>query len=137
MLYGLVMCIHVIVCFMLIGVILLQAGKGGLADSFGGGAAQSMLGTSAGTFLTKATTGAAVMFIVTCISLTLISSSRSASLMSGMQPGVAATAPIIPTATPDAPLLDASGMLEATDAAVVTDMEQATDAAVEESPTFD
>lgn len=75
--------LHVIVCFTLILVILLQAGRGqGLtSSSFGSGNVQSVLGTGAADFLTKATTGAAIMFLLTCIGLDIIEVQKSRSLM--------------------------------------------------------
>lgn len=77
-----VVILHVIVCFVLIGVILLQPGRGqGLSgSSFGGGNVQSVFGTKAADFLTKATTAAAIVFILTCIVLTIMESHKSRSL---------------------------------------------------------
>lgn len=80
--YAIVLVIHIIVSIFLIAVILLQAGRGGgLADSFGGAQMQSLFGTKSTTILTRLTTICATMFIVTCLSLALISSHRSKSLV--------------------------------------------------------
>lgn len=78
---------HVIACFLLIIVILLQAGRGqGLASaSFGSGNVQSLFGTRAGDFLTKATTVAAILFLVTCISLDVLEGQKSRSLLRASQ----------------------------------------------------
>lgn len=75
--------VHVIVCLVLILVILLQAGRGqGLSGaSMGGSSTQSIFGTRAADFLTKATTVSALLFLVTCITLDLIHSRRSRSLV--------------------------------------------------------
>lgn len=83
MLAILVTIIHVIVCFILIAVILLQAGKGqGLAGaSFGGGNVQSLLGTKGADFMTKATTVAAIGFMLTCLTLSFIETQKSRSLL--------------------------------------------------------
>lgn len=74
--------IHVIVCLILILVILLQAGRGqGLTGgSFGSGNVQSLLGTRAADFLTKATSVAAICFLFTCIGLNILETQRSKSL---------------------------------------------------------
>ena len=79
--------IHVVACFLLIIVILLQAGRGqGLASaSFGSGNVQSLFGTRAGDFLTKATTVAAILFLVTCISLDILEGQKSRSLLRASQ----------------------------------------------------
>ncbi len=82
MLYGLVLAIHIFVCFVLIAVILLQAGRGGgLADTFGGGAAQSLFGTRGTVYLTRATTVTAVVFMSTSLTLAVLSIQRGRSLM--------------------------------------------------------
>lgn len=74
--------IHVIVCFILIAVILLQAGRGqGLSGpAFASGNVQSLLGTRANDFLTKATTVAAICFLFTCLTLDYLETQRSKSL---------------------------------------------------------
>ncbi len=73
--------LHIIVSLVLILIILLQAGKGsGLANIFGGGV-QTLFGTKASTFLTKATTVCAIIFLLTCLGLGLLSARRGRSLM--------------------------------------------------------
>jgi preprotein translocase subunit SecG len=66
--------LHVIVCLILIGVVLLQSGKAAdLAGAFGGMGSQTTFGPrAAATVLTKATTGAAALFMVTSLSLAII-----------------------------------------------------------------
>ena len=82
MLYGIVLTIHVFVCLVLIAVILLQAGRGGgLADTFGGGAAQSIFGTRGAVYLTRATTVCATVFMLTSLTLAVLSAQRGRSLM--------------------------------------------------------
>ena len=75
--------VHIIVCLMLILVILLQAGRGqGLAGpSFASGNVQSLFGTRAGDFLTKATSVSAICFLLTCIGLNLTEAHKSRSLL--------------------------------------------------------
>ena len=78
----LVVSIHIIVCLVLIIVILLQAGRGqGLTGgSFGGGNVQSLFGTKASSFLTKATSVCAILFLFTCIGLNILEVQKSRSL---------------------------------------------------------
>jgi len=76
--------IHVAACFALIAVVLLQSGKGAeMGASFGSSGSQSVFGASGGTtFLSKVTTGAAVIFMLTSLSLAYFSSqSGSSSIM--------------------------------------------------------
>jgi preprotein translocase subunit SecG len=66
--------IHVVVCFVLIGIILLQPGTGAdLAGAFGGQGSQTAFGPR-GTVsvLTKVTTWCAIIFAITSIGLTVI-----------------------------------------------------------------
>jgi preprotein translocase subunit SecG len=65
----------VIVGLFLILVVLLQAGKGAaMGASLGTAGSQAMFGSSgAGNFLTKLTTGAAIIFMVTSLSLGVVS----------------------------------------------------------------
>ena len=65
---------HVIVCIFLILVVLLQQGKGAdWAGAFGGGGTQTAFGArGAGTVLSKATTAAAVIFMITSLALTIL-----------------------------------------------------------------
>ena len=79
-----VIIVHVIVSMVLILVILLQAGKGGgLSESFGG-ASQQLFGTKSSTFLNRATAVCAILFLITCLSLGILSSHGRKSLMEGI-----------------------------------------------------
>jgi len=71
--------LHVIVCIALIMIVLLQTGKGGdMGAAFGGGSSQSLFGsTGASTFLSKATTVAAVVFMITSLALAYMSSNQT------------------------------------------------------------
>jgi preprotein translocase subunit SecG len=66
--------LHVIACIFLITVVLLQRGKGAQVGAvFGGGGGATMFGSrGAGNFLTKLTTGAATVFMVTSLSLSYL-----------------------------------------------------------------
>src|SRR6185503_12292661 len=63
--------IHVLVCLGLLPIILLQAGKGGgVSATFGGGGSGTVFGSrGASTFLTKMTSGAAIIFMITSMTL--------------------------------------------------------------------
>jgi len=74
--------LHVLVCIFLIGVVLLQRGKGAeIGAVFGGGGSSTVFGSrGAGSFLSKLTTAAAIVFMITSLSLaylwTMASSER-------------------------------------------------------------
>jgi preprotein translocase subunit SecG len=74
--------VHVIVCFFLIIVVLLQSGKAAdLAGAFGGMGSQTAFGPrGAATVLSKATTIAAALFMVTSLSLSVLASRNSGSV---------------------------------------------------------
>ena len=67
---------HVIVCIALILIVLLQTGKGAdMGAAFGGGGSQTLFGsTGASTFLSKLTTIAAIVFMLTSLGLAYMSS---------------------------------------------------------------
>ena len=96
--YGIVVFIHILVCIGLILAVLLQAGKGGgLGNLFGGGGGGDQLfsAPSGSAFIRKATASMAVIFVLTSISLTIMTSRRTGrSLMERM--------PFVPPA-PEAP----------------------------------
>lgn len=67
--------VHVIVCIFLAVVVLLQSGKAAdLAGAFGGMGSQTVFGPrGSATVLSKATTAAAALFMLTSLSLSIIS----------------------------------------------------------------
>jgi preprotein translocase subunit SecG len=73
--------LHVIVCFFLIIVVLLQSGKAAdLAGAFGGMGSQTVFGPrGTATVLSKATTIAASLFMVTALTLVILENNRSPS----------------------------------------------------------
>jgi preprotein translocase subunit SecG len=106
--------IHVIVCFFLVVVVLLQSGKAAdLAGAFGGMGSQTAFGPrGSATVLSKATTIAAAVFMMTSLSLAILATRSAASSGSVLerqkapaksapaQPGPAAPAPVgSPTST--------------------------------------
>lgn len=74
-----VVVVHVLVSLGLIGLIMIQQGKGAEAGaSFGGGASQTVFGSQgSGNFLTKTTKYLAIIFFATSISLAVIAKQRS------------------------------------------------------------
>ena len=76
--------VHIVVCLFLIGIVLLQHGKGADIGATFGGSSQSLFGSEGPLpLLNKITTFVAVLFMVTSISLAYISAHRgSGSVMS-------------------------------------------------------
>jgi len=88
--------IHVIMCFLLILIVLLQTGRGAdIGAAFGGGSSQTLFGSAGpGGFLTKITTAVAIIFMVTSIGLAYFSSHKTgSSLMKETRPRKEAPAP--------------------------------------------
>lgn len=113
--YAFLLVIHVFVCFVLIAVILLQAGRGGgFSEMLGGSQAQSIFGTQTSAFMTRATEVCAVVFIITSLSLAVMSTQRGKSLIEKEMmtrslkkslPAMPPTAvPALPPATPAIPV---------------------------------
>jgi preprotein translocase subunit SecG len=86
--------VHLVVCLVLILVVLLQSGKAAdLAGAFGGGGSQTALGSrGAATFLTKATTTSAVLFMLTSLGLALLGSRQASSVLESAPPPVSGPA---------------------------------------------
>jgi preprotein translocase subunit SecG len=62
--------IHLVACIALIAIVLLQTGKGAEMGAAFGGASQTLFGgTGGGSFMSKVTTGAAVIFMITSLLL--------------------------------------------------------------------
>jgi preprotein translocase subunit SecG len=92
--------IHVLACIFLIVVVLLQTGKGADMGAVFGGGSQTLFGSSgAGNFLTKLTTGTAIVFMLTSLILTWGASRNPGSRLMEHLP--AATEPA-PATTPPA-----------------------------------
>lgn len=74
-----ILVLHFVICIFLIVAILLQAGKGAdMGAAFGAGSSQTLFGArGAATFLQKVTAIAAMLFLVTSISLAAVHKSRS------------------------------------------------------------
>ena len=114
--FVLLVILHIIVSIALIAVVLLQSGKGAeMGASFGASGSQSVFGAGGGsTFMSKMTTGAAIIFMLTSLTLAYLSGkSGSSSIMSSRSAGKAAPqkqatppqqqAPVQPATVPAAP----------------------------------
>jgi len=75
--YTVTIIVHVITCTLLIGIVLLQQGKGADMGAVFGGSSSTIFGSGgAGNFLTRMTTGLAVVFMLSSLTLTYLSASR-------------------------------------------------------------
>ena len=116
-LYYFLITVHILACIFLIGVVLLQQGKGqDLASAFGGGGTQTAFGPRGqANVLSRATTILAGVFMVTSLSLSLIRPSASSVLDSlpatttspspspaGKAPAALPSASTAPSAAPSA-----------------------------------
>ena len=96
--------IHVLMCFGIIAIVLLQAGKGAdIGSAFGGSGSQAVFGSmGTPTVLGKATAVVAAVFMITSFGLSIMSHRRAVSIMPASGPTAPATppAPGAPAATP-------------------------------------
>jgi len=103
--------LHVIMCFAIIAIVLLQAGKGAdIGSAFGGAGSQAVFGSmGTPTVLGKITTAVAIVFTLTSFSLALLGGDRSGSSVVRERPrptssegagSRAPAAPAPPAATP-------------------------------------
>ena len=106
----LLLILHIFVCLALVGIVLIQGGKGAeVGATFGAGASQTIFGASGSqTFLGKLTTGAAVIFMLTSLALAIFWGRPGGSSIMPEQV-VPATAPVqsLPTAPPAMPAMPA------------------------------
>jgi preprotein translocase subunit SecG len=93
----LLMILHIIVCLFLIAVVLLQSGKGAEIGAAFGGSSQTLFGSrGAATFLSKMTTIAAVVFMVTSLLLAIVTSKGGSVVKSSVVPQQSVPAPAVP-----------------------------------------
>lgn len=70
--------IHVLICLFLVFIVLIQSGKGAEMGAVFGGSSQTLFGSrGAATFLNKMTTVAAVLFMLTSLALTMLTTKPS------------------------------------------------------------
>jgi preprotein translocase subunit SecG len=97
--YALITILHILICFVLITTVLLQAGKGANMGAAFGGSSQTVFGsTGAGTFLGKLTAGVAVVFMLTSLTLTYMAAHKGSSSLLN-QPKAPAAEQTIPSQT--------------------------------------
>jgi preprotein translocase subunit SecG len=91
--------IHVLACFGIIGIVLLQSGKGAdIGSAFGGAGSQAVFGSmGTPTLLGKITTGIAIVFTLTSFSLAMLGGDRASSVIREAPPAPA-SAPAAPAA---------------------------------------
>jgi preprotein translocase subunit SecG len=74
--------LHVTVCIFMIGIVLLQKGKGAEMGAAFGGSSQTLFGSrGAATFLNKLTTAAAALFMITSLLLAMSLTKGSSSVV--------------------------------------------------------
>lgn len=85
---ALITVLHIVTCVVLITAILLQSGKAAdLAGAFGGGGSQTAFGPrGTASLFSKITTACAVLFMLTSLSLWILSARGAKSVLSGEEP---------------------------------------------------
>jgi preprotein translocase subunit SecG len=110
MFFVLLVIAHILVSLIIIGLVLLQAGKGAdIGSAFGGGGSQAVFGSmGTPTLLGKVTTAVAVLFMLTSFSLAILGHKRTTTIMPSTAPAAAtapapASPPVPPTGAPTPP----------------------------------
>ncbi|HZP44946.1 MAG TPA: preprotein translocase subunit SecG [Candidatus Binataceae bacterium] len=95
MLISIVITVHILVCITLVGVVLLQQGRGADVGAVFGGSSQTVFGASgAGNLLTKTTWALAIVFFSTSLFLAYTSARRTnGSIFEGRRLRVPVSAP--------------------------------------------
>ncbi len=98
--------LHVLMCFAIIGIVLLQSGKGAdIGSAFGGAGSQAVFGSmGTPTVLGKITGAIAVLFAATSFTLALLGGERASSVIREPAPAPpASSAPATPAPAPATP----------------------------------
>lgn len=78
MVYTLIVIVHVFVCFLMIGAILLQSGKGAEIGAAFGGSSQTVFGSRGpANFLSKLTVAVAAVFMMTSLTLAILAKQQN------------------------------------------------------------
>ncbi len=96
---SLIVIFHIIIAIAIIGLVLIQQGKGADAGaSFGGGASQTVFGSAgSGNFLTRSTSFLATVFFVTSFSLAYFAKEKAMSLDEAGLPSISVQKTVEPT----------------------------------------
>ncbi len=78
---NLILGIHIVASLLLILIVLMQSAKGGGLGGAFGGVTETAFGSRAGTFLTRFTTTMAILFMITSLTLAVLSSKKRVSVM--------------------------------------------------------
>jgi len=111
---GLVIVVHVLIALAIIGLVLLQHGKGAdMGSGFGGGASSSLFGaTGSANFLSRATAALATVFFITSLGLAYLATNKPKSAAGTVmdavktapaKPAAEAPKPVAQPPAPDAP----------------------------------
>ncbi len=100
----LILVVHVVTAVVLIGLVLMQHGKGAdMGAAFGTGSAGSLFGSSgSANFLSRSTAVAAAVFFITSLSLTYIYSrpAQQQGVMDRVNPAAIQAVPVAPAVNP-------------------------------------
>lgn len=104
-LHTLILTVHIIAGLGVIGLVLVQHGKGAdMGAAFGSGASGSLFGaTGSANFLSRATAVLAAVFFITSLGLSYIATSRPRASGSVMDAAPVQSAPVVPAQAPVAP----------------------------------
>ncbi|MYM36056.1 preprotein translocase subunit SecG [Duganella sp. FT94W] len=102
--FNLVVVVQVVSAIAIIGLVLLQHGKGAdMGAAFGSGASGSLFGaTGSSNFMSKSTGVAAAIFFIATLSLSYITTHQANNVSGGVMDRVQTTAPAAPAAAPGA-----------------------------------
>jgi preprotein translocase subunit SecG len=102
---ALLVTVHILVCFLLVIVVMLQSGTAAdLAGAFGGAGSQTAFGPrGAATFLSRATTWCAIVFMMTSMALSVKRAGPHAAAMGSILEETTAPAPSTPATPAKAP----------------------------------
>ena len=103
MLYSVILTVHILVGLGVIGLVLMQHGKGAdMGAAFGSGSSGSLFGASgSANFLSRTTAVCAAIFFSTCLALVFLSTPTPSNTLGVMSGQVETVAPASPAAQPN------------------------------------